>query len=113
MKGRKMSAIRSHWKATANVEKTGFAQAPLVVCADGFTMSVQASQFHHCAPRQLLKSGEYDAWEIGFPSSPEDLILSFAAEADKPTDTVYGYVPTAIVDAVIEKHGGLKCAPAS
>lgn len=38
-----------------------------VVCNDGFTMSVQASQFHYCSPRVDLAES-YDSVEVGFPS---------------------------------------------
>ena len=81
--------------------------APRVVCADGFSMSVQVSDSHYCTPRINDASSYYDV-EIGFPSEAEPLIMEFAEQADSPTDTVYGYVPVSIVDEVIEKHGGFK-----
>lgn len=103
-----MSAIQAYFKSNATFQKTGFAQLPLIRCADGFEMSVQASRFHYCTPRETLKSGNYDAWEIGFPSAKEEALLPYIDDGDKdPTDTVYGYVPTELVDAVLEKHGGI------
>ena len=81
--------------------------APKVVCADGFTMSVQASETHYCHPRQ--NRGPYFDVEIGFPSQPEPLIMEYAEDTNDYTGMVYGYVPVSIVDAVIEKHGGLSC----
>ena len=81
--------------------------APQVECADGFTMSVQVSESHYCRPREN-DAGYYFSVEIGFPSAREDLIMEYAEQEDKPTDTVYGYVPVEIVDQVIEKHGGFK-----
>lgn len=78
---------------------------PTIVCADGFEMSVQASEFHYCTPR--VDGKVYSTVEIGFPNNKEELIMPFAEEPENPTGTVYGYVDTEIVDAVIKKHGGL------
>ena len=80
---------------------------PRMVCNDGFVMSVQASSGHYCNPR-VDNAGWYNSVEIGYPSTEEPLIMEYAENEDAPTDTVYGYVPVIVVDAVIEKHGGLK-----
>ena len=39
-----------------------------VVCADGFTMSVQASEFSYCSPREN-SALKYNEVEVGFPST--------------------------------------------
>ena len=77
-----------------------------IICADGFSMSVQASGTAYCTPR---KTGavRYSEVEIGFPSSREDLLLEYAEDQGNPTETVYGYVPANIVSLVIVKHGGI------
>ena len=80
---------------------------PHVICKDGFTMSVQASRHHYCDPRIDLEGGNYNEVEIGFPSEEESLIMEYAECPSEPTGSVYGYVPIEIVDAVIEKHGGI------
>ena len=77
-----------------------------ITCADGFFISVQASHFHYCSPRQ--DEGPWDTVEVGFPSQPEEMLLMFAEDRDKPTESVYGYVPIEIVDSVILRHGGIK-----
>lgn len=81
-----------------------------VQCVDGYSMSVQASECHYCTP---CVSGyiEYNCVEIGFPSSEESLLSQYAESPDEPTETVYGYVPIEVVDAVIEKHGGFAPTP--
>lgn len=79
---------------------------PKLHCADGFTVSVQASRTHYCEPRR--DDGPWYTVELGFPSSADDLIQQYADTPDDPTGTVYGYVPVAVVDALIEKHGGIK-----
>lgn len=76
-----------------------------VVCKDGFSMSVQANSFAYCTPRQ--DNATYTEVEVGFPSQREELLMGWAENPDRPTDTVYGYVPTSIVYLVITKHGGM------
>ena len=78
-----------------------------VVCKDGFAMSVQASEFHHCHPKENGIAMNYSSVEVGFPSKKEDLILDWAEDRDDPTGTVYGYVPASIIIDVIENHGGM------
>jgi hypothetical protein len=74
-----------------------------VRCADGFTMSVQASSAAYCEPRS--DNGPWDAVEIGFPNRIEPLLWPYA-ESREWTETVYGYVPIGLAAAVIELHGG-------
>ena len=78
----------------------------LVICADGFRMSVQALDGAYCEPR-LDAQKKYTLVEIGFPSKEESLIMPWAESPDDPTGTVYGYVPVDIVSNVIVKHGGM------
>ena len=77
-----------------------------VVCADGFTMSVQAHAGAYCIPR-MTGAPIYREVEVGFPSEREELLMEWAEEAHKPTDTVYGFVPVRVVTNVIAKHGGM------
>lgn len=53
------------------------------------------------------ESGEYEAVEVGGLNKEEELLMPYAEDAKKPIKTVYGYVPVEVVDAVIQKHGGL------
>ena len=77
-----------------------------VVCADGFRMSVQGHNSAYCAPR-IDDAEKYTQVEIGYPSDVEKLIMPWAEDPSKPTETVYGYVPVEIVTTVIAKHGGI------
>ena len=77
----------------------------LIKCADGFTMSVQASRGSYCSPR--ADSGPYDSVEVGFPSSFDVYLHRYAEDPDKPTDTVYGWVPADTVIMCIDAHGGM------
>ncbi len=77
-----------------------------IVCADGFTMSVQAHNGAYCSPR-ISNAESYDEVEVGFPSSTESLLMDWCEDTGDPTGTVYGYVPTQVVINVIAKHGGM------
>ena len=77
---------------------------PSITCMDGFNMSVQASAWHYCTPRQSGLS-EYEEVEVGFPSEDEELIQKYL---EWPESDVYGYVPVEVIWQVIIKHGGLK-----
>ena len=77
----------------------------LIVCADGFSMSVQANEAAYSAPRN--NSGPYTAVEVGYPSSEDSILLQYAENPDRPTDTIYGWVPIDIVQLCIEAHGGM------
>ena len=79
---------------------------PFVIMADGFTVSIQASETHYCEPR-ANEMKFYSEVELGYPSATDELIVKYAEDQENPTDTVYGYVPTSIVDKLIEKHGGI------
>ena len=78
---------------------------PHVVCNDGFKMSVQAGQSLYSEPRDVADS--YDEAEVGFPSTEESLLTTYAEDEENLCGTVYGYVPCSIIDEVIEKHGGI------
>ena len=78
---------------------------PQIVCNDGFAMSVQASSFHYCVPRKD-NAEQYTGLEIGYPSQEEPLLFEFAKDTDY-TQTVYGCVHAEIIQAVIDKHGGI------
>ena len=82
---------------------------PHIVCEDGFTMSVQVGYSLYSTPKKVAK--RYSAVEVGFPSDHEPLIEEYAEnffeEEPDYTGTVYPYVPVAVVDKVLKKHGGI------
>lgn len=86
---------------------------PRVVCADGFSISIQAGSGHYCSPRvdELVANTQYTHVELGFPShfeKIEEILLDYCEDKDCPTGTVYGYVPVEVVQEVLDKHGGIK-----
>ena len=76
---------------------------------DGTTMSIQANAFCYCTPR-IDHAQVYTAVEIGFPSKKIELLMPYVEDANKPTDTVYGWVPTSVLAQVIKSGGGVKSA---
>ena len=78
---------------------------PHVICKDGFKMSVQAGQSLYSTPKDV--ADDYEEAEVGYPSTEESLLTTYAEDNDNLCDTVYGYVPCSIIDEVIEKHGGI------
>jgi len=88
-----------------NSGSVGSVLRPSITLGDGTKLSLQASEFHYCTPR-TSNADFYTAWEIGFPSKVIPEILEWAEDADKPTDTVYGYVPVEVILNVIKARGG-------
>lgn len=80
---------------------------PRIFCVDGFSFSVQASSGHYCSP-PFDGMPYYDEYEIGFPSHGDNLITEYAENSRKCRKTIYAYVPSAVVEALIAKHGGIK-----
>ena len=98
---------------------------PRLRCADGFTLSVQASKGHYCSPKcdqgiddktHLTNPPLYTEVEVGWPNQEEPLLdigvyHNFWWICDNATAKfnrrVYGYVPIEVVDAILEKHGGI------
>lgn len=78
----------------------------VVQCADGFTMSVQASQFSYSNPREDF-ADEYTHAEVGMPNKKEELLMPYIDGDGDPTTTVYPYVPRQLITNVIVKHGGM------
>ena len=77
---------------------------PRVQCNDGFSMSVQARDGCYCEPRN--DTGPWSAVEVGFPSEKEHLLMEWAEQPERPTETVYGWVPLDVIKAVIARHSG-------
>lgn len=80
-----------------------------IYCADGTSLSVQASRNHYCFPRN--NEGPYTEVEVGFPSvrPPESWREYCDGNFDlKPCDTVYANVPLQVVEEFVSFHGGVR-----
>ena len=83
---------------------------PRIVCADGFSISVQARSSSYCLPRQ--DAGPHTHMEGGFPSSaPLDPELLESRENiyddGDPCETVYPYVAREVFEREFALHGGI------
>ena len=79
---------------------------PRIVCADGFSMSVQASSFSYCTPRQDHVAHTH--MEGGFPNvEPSQQLAVYAENRDDLCETVYPYVPREVFEREFELHGGV------
>ena len=97
--------IQKYRKVKKLVPGMTSSHTPHVVCKDGFKMSVQAGQSLYSTPKDV--ADDYEEAEVGFPSTEESLLTTYAEDNNNLCDTVYGYVPCSIIDEVIEKHGGI------
>ena len=70
----------------------------LVKCADGTTLSVQASEHHYCTPRN--NKGPYKKVEVWCVSSE---VTEFEYSEEDPS----AYVPIEDVVRFIDNHGGM------
>jgi hypothetical protein len=77
-----------------------------ITCKDGFSISVQASAFSYSYPREN-HAEYYSKVECGFPSAVPEFIMEYVDDAESPMQTVYGYVPTVLVEQLINFHGGV------
>lgn len=75
---------------------------PRIFCNDGFSISVQASEFHYCEPRKLTSSGEYKSVECGYPSKDVSELHPYEEGIG-----VAENVPLDLVDSILEQHGGI------
>ena len=73
--------------------------ADSVECADGTTVSVQASQFHYCTPR--TDKGPYTHVEVWLATAP---VTEFDYDKEYPS----AYIPIEKVVEFIDNHGGFK-----
>ena len=85
-------------------------QNPVVVCKDGFEISIQASENHYCTPQS--DTGPYTEVECGFPNRKPlsqamlDRFTGFDSDTDY-TDSTYSYVPVEVVKLELALHGGI------
>lgn len=85
---------------------------PKIECADGASLSVQASRTHYCQPRD--SRGPWYEVEVGYvenaevPDSWREYADTGPDDEDWRASDVYGYVPVDLVRAFIESHGGEK-----
>ena len=103
-----MKTINEYIKETRNIEPLSGIEKirPRVQCMDGYSVSVQVGSCLYCSPR-VDGAAYYVKVELGYPSEEDPLINDYTEDSENYTDTVYRYVPVEIVDALLQKHGGI------
>lgn len=106
-----MDIINEYLKKNTKIIDIGFGPmpecpTPRIECFDGYSVSVQASVYAYCEPRETA-CWPYTSVELGFPTESDILIDEYAEDPDNLTETVYGRVPIEIVIDLINKHGGI------
>jgi len=68
-----------------------------------FRVSIQTGEGIYCAPRDYI--GPWNKVELGFPTeAPPIEIMAYCEDNDRPTETVYGYVPVeSVVNWLVSK----------
>ena len=82
-----------------------------IQCADGHSISVQASAFHYSQPRdnRFHNIWLYDAVECGYPETRDGEVYHPAeleAYREQGDSSVYPYTPIGVVAAFVHAHGG-------
>lgn len=90
------------------IRKTGWRSTHLhrevLECEDGFKMSVQAGKTFLSKPDRCFQvGGDYTHYEILFPTEECPELKEYEYQ-----ENVYAYVPKAVVNKIINRHGGIK-----
>ncbi len=73
---------------------------PIIVCKDGFSISIQAGESLHSNPRKDNESF-YNSYEICLFGELEPIFTEYLS------DGIGSYVPFALINHVLESHGGV------
>jgi hypothetical protein len=104
-----MTHMTTHEMLMAHLSKAkegAFSRLPMVRCANGFTMSVQYGSGLYCSQYMTDFPVEPKTCEVGFPSRCVKALEPYREGADKPTKSVYGWVPLAVIVEIIDANGG-------
>lgn len=85
---------------------------PVVICADGISLSIQASLMHHCSPKADLVNGEYDTLEVLVDVKGRDWDRfekhSCSWEDFDARKTLFNHVSMRFLELFIKEHGGIE-----
>lgn len=99
-----LNKLNAHLATPVNELTKGYSHKPLaehLQCADGTTLSVQASETHYCTPRDNF--GPYTEVEVWcVTGAGPDGVTEFDYSDGDPS----GYVPIEQVALLIDNHGG-------
>ena len=100
-------SIQPYLRGSERIRLAQIKLLPRFVCADGFSLSVQASNIHRCSPQNL--TGPYSTVECGCLSEPVPELMPYITPEDgiPETECSYQNVPVETLVALINRHGGL------
>lgn len=78
---------------------------PNVLCKDGASFSIQASENHLCYPEETLggiRILDYEALEVYTHGRAEELLEEFTTGHG-----ICGRVPVELIDEILKSHGGI------
>lgn len=81
---------------------------PKVECADGFSFSAQGHFGGYCWPKDDFAEEGYKIVELLIDGRDEPLLADHRASDEIDGEQIYGHVPVATVEAIIDAHGGFK-----
>ena len=76
---------------------------PELKLKDGTELSVQASEFHMCYPKEKLDDGEYLRVEVYTHGEKIEGLYGMY----EPSSYTYGHVPIDFMEELCELHGGI------
>ena len=102
-----LDSIQGFLRGAEHHRRSRIKVLPRLVCADGFSLSVQASQIHGCDPRN--ETGPYSTVECGALSETVADLAPFLMPEDGilPKNGIYPHVPVRLVVKIVNDHGGL------
>lgn len=86
---------------------------PYIYLADGSFISIQASMFHYCYPRENLKDGKYQEVEVKIFKDMNDryendiIFLREYKEGIYEDGSIFSNVPIELIGKLILSHGGI------
>ena len=91
--------------AAKRIKHGGIAMpVPRIHCQDGFSVSIQASEFAYSEPSN--NTGPWTQMEVGYPDAAWDMPDTFQDYYD--SGQVWAYVPAELICNLIDSHGGIK-----
>lgn len=82
---------------------------PHAICADGFELSIQASEGHYCLPRETLMDADYHSVEVLVCSKLDDYSFKrFMKHSSSSEDgRLFAHVDMDFLEMFVEEHGGI------
>lgn len=103
-----MDILREAGLASAfNIDEIVMIHNRAIVCADGYSVSIQACHMCYCRPKKSIDDiSAYEAFELGYPTKRDECLAPYGHVEDGERG-IFGYVPRSVVEELIAIHGGI------